>query len=219
MNVPPPSLKVGLYTRVSSQEQANEGVSIDAQQAALEAYAKSMGWEIYNVYVDGGYSGGSDNRPAFMRMLLDARQKRFDIVAVCKLDRFFRNLRLLLNHLHELEQLGIKFVSTQEGLDTSTPYGKFAVQIMGVIAEFERGRIGERVKDSRQHILSKGEWPGGNTLYGYRWHRKEREWEVVPEEAEIVKKVYGLYLTERLGMIPITERLNDEGILTRRGYP
>jgi len=123
--------RVAIYARVSSQEQAIEGVSIEAQVAALKAYAKSQGWEIADEYIDGGYSGGTDDRPAFKRLLLDAERKRFNIVAVCKLDRFFRNLRLLLNYLYGLEQLGIKFVSTQEGLDTSTPYGKFAVQIMG----------------------------------------------------------------------------------------
>ncbi len=132
---------MAVYARVSTQEQAVEGVSIDAQVAALKANAKIQGWEIIDEYIDGGYSGGTDDRPALKRLLADAKQKRLDIIAVCKLDRFFRNLRLLLNHLHGLEQLGIKFISTQEGLDTSTPYGKFAVQMMGVIAEFERGRI------------------------------------------------------------------------------
>ncbi|GAI31217.1 unnamed protein product [marine sediment metagenome] len=192
--------KAAVYARVSSQEQAVEGVSLDAQVAALQAYAKSQGWEIVDEYIDGGYSGGTDERPALKRLLVDAKQHRFNILAVCKLDRFFRNLRLLLNHLHGLEQLGIKFVSTQEGLDTSTPYGNFAVQIMGVIAEFERGRIGERVKDSRRYLINGGNWPGGRTLYGYRWLNKERKWEVVSEEAETVRRIYRLYIDRKKGM-------------------
>ena len=151
--------------------------------------------------------------------LIDASQRRFSIIAVCKLDRFFRNLRLLLNHLHGLEQLGIKFVSTQEGLDTSTPYGKFAVQIMGVIAEFERGRIGERVKDSRRYLISTGNWPGGRTIYGYRWLHEERKWEVVPEEAKIVCRIYDLYVNGRTGMESIVTALNKDGLSTRDGAP
>jgi len=115
----------------------------------------------------------------------------FDIIAVCKLDRFFRNLRLLLNYLHDLEQLRVKFVSTQEGLDTSTPYGKFAVQIMGVIAEFEKERIGERVRDSRRYQLSQGYWPGGRTNYGYRWLPREKRREIDEKEAEIVGYLRG----------------------------
>jgi len=209
--------KVAVYARVSTQEQAVEGVSIEAQVAALQAYARSQGWEIADEYIDGGYSGGTDERPALKRLLVDAKQHRFNILAVCKLDRFFRNLRLLLNHLHGLEQLGIKFVSTQEGLDTSTPYGNFAVQIMGVIAEFERGRIGERVKDSRRYLINGGNWPGGRTLYGYRWLNKERKWEVVPEEAETVRSIYYLYIDRKKGMEAIVRILNDEGPRTRSG--
>ena len=211
--------KVATYARVSSQEQAVEGVSIDAQVAALKANAKIQGWEIVDEYIDGGYSGGTDERPALKRLLADAKQKRFNIIAVCKLDRFFRNLRLLLNHLHSLEQLGIKFISTQEGLDTSTPYGKFAVQMMGVIAEFERGRIGERVRDSRRYLVSKGNWPGGRTLHGYRWLAEERKWDVVDEEAEIVRRVYHLYIDQKKGMEAIVRILNDEGSHTRSGTP
>ena len=209
--------KVAIYSRVSSQEQAVEGVSIEAQLAALRYYAKSQSWEIVDEYIDGGYSGGTDDRPALKRLLIDADQRRFNIVAVCKLDRYFRNLRLLLNHLHHLEQLGIKFVSTQEGLDTSTPYGKFAVQIIGVIAEFERGRIGERVKDSRRYLISGGNWPGGRTVFGYRWLSEEHRWEVVPEEAEIVRRIYNLYVSDKIGTESIAAILNKDGLRTRGG--
>jgi site-specific DNA recombinase len=119
--------KARLYARVSTQEQAIEGVSIEAQSAHLNAYAKSQNWEITGEDIDAGYSGGDDNRPGLHHLLIEARAGQFNVIAVSKLDRFFRNLRLLLNYLHEIEQLGIKFVSTQEMLDTSTPYGKFAV--------------------------------------------------------------------------------------------
>jgi site-specific DNA recombinase len=209
--------RVAIYGRVSSQEQATEGVSIEAQIATLQAYAKSQGWEIIDEYVDGGYSGGTDDRPALKRLLLDASQKRFNVIAVSKLDRFFRNLRLLLNYLHDLEQLGIKFVATQEGLDTSNPYGKFAVQIIGVIAEFERGRIGERVKDSRHYLIAQGNWAGGRPPYGYRWISRERRWEVVPEEAEVVQHIFDLYTRDKKGILLVAKTLNNEGIRTRDG--
>jgi len=209
--------RVAIYARVSSQEQAVEGVSLDAQLAALRAYAKSQAWEVADEYVDGGYSGGTDERPALQRLLADASQRRFDLIAVAKLDRFFRDLRLLLNHVHNLEQLGIKFVSTQEGLDTSTPYGKFAMQIMGVIAEFERGRIGERVKDSRRFLISGGNWPGGRTMYGYRWWHEARKWEVLVEEAKTVCRIYDLYTNKKMGLESIITSLDKDGIRTRDG--
>jgi len=210
--------KVAIYARVSSQEQAVEGVSIEAQIAALKAYAKSQDWEIADQYIDAGYSGGTDERPAMRRLLSDAGLDKFQIIAVCKLDRFFRNLRLLLNHLYSLEQIGIKFVATQEGLDTTNAYGKFAVQIMGVIAEFERGRIGERVRDSLQYRISLGRWPGGQTVYGYRWLYDKNEWEIDENEAAVVRYIYDLYLKENLGTMKIPFRLNEEGYHTRRGY-
>lgn len=130
---------------------------------------------------------------------------------MAKLDRFFRNLRIMLNRLHELEGIGVKFVATQEGLDTATTYGKFAVQIMGVIAEFERGRIGERVRDSRRYRISQGCWPSGRTLYGYRWLANGQKWEVDESEADVVRYIYHLYLEEGLGTERIPFRLNEEG--------
>ena len=212
------STKVRLYARVSTQEQAVEGVSIEAQLAHLKAYAVSQNWQITGEDVDGGYSGGSDDRPGLRHLLLDARKGEFSVIAVAKLDRFFRNLRLLLNYLHEFEQLGIKFVSTQEMLDTSTPYGKFAVQIMGVIAEFERGRIGERIREGRQYRTAQGKWTSGQTPYGYRWLPKEQQWEIIEEEAKVVRHIYDLYLDEKIGTLHIHECLNKEGLRTREGY-
>jgi len=195
--------KAALYARVSSQEQAIDGVSIEAQISTLHSYAQSQGWEVAGEYIDAGYSGGTDERPNLKRLLFDGRKHNFDIIAVAKLDRFSRNLRLLLNNLYELEQLGIKFVATQESLDTSTPYGKFAMQIMGVIAEFERGRIGERVRDSRRYLTAQGKWAGGRVLYGYRWLPGQKQWETIPEEVKVIRYIYQLYLEEKLGMLPI----------------
>ena len=211
--------KCALYCRVSSQEQATEGVSIDAQQAALRAYAKSQGWEIFDEYVDAGFTGGTDERPALKRLLSDAGQQRFNIVAVCKLDRFFRNLRLLLNHLHTLKQLGIRFVSTQEGMDTFGHYGKFGVEIIGTIAEFERDRIGERVRDSHRYLVSSGVWPGGRTPYGYDWLAKERKWEIIPQEADVVRRIFDLYVNQGKGMLALSAILREEGVEARKGFP
>jgi len=209
--------RVAIYVRVSTEEQAVEGVSIDAQLAILRSHGQSRGWEVVDEYVDAGYGGGTDERPALQRLINDARQGRFDIIAVGKLDRFFRNLRLLLNHLYDLEQLGIKFVATQEMLDTSTPNGRFTVQIMGVIAEFERGRIGERVRDSRQYMIARGDWPGGHTPYGYRWLNDDKRWEVVTAEADTVRFIFDRYSNRDSGIDAIARALNEEGIHTRSG--
>jgi len=209
--------RVANYARVSTEEQAKEGVSIDTQLSALRKYADLMGWEIAGEYVDPGVSGATDDRPGFKHLMMDARKHRFDIIAVSKLDRFFRNLRLLLNYIHEFDELGIKFVSISENLDTSTPFGKFAVQIMGVIAEFERERIAERIRDGRRYRTSQGKWTAGSTPYGYKWLPKEQRWEIVEKEAEIVKYIYHLYLNEKMGIMQIPHRLYQEGYHAHRG--
>jgi site-specific DNA recombinase len=209
--------RVANYARVSTEEQAKEGVSIDTQLSALRKYADLMGWEIAGEYVDPGVSGATDDRPGFKHLMMDARKHQFDIIAVSKLDRFFRNLRLLLNYVHEFDESGIKFVSISESLDTSTPFGKFAVQIMGVIAEFERERIAERIRDGRRYRTSQGKWTAGSTLYGYKWLPKEQRWEIIEKEAEVVRYIYHLYLEDKLGIMQITPRLYKDGYRARRG--
>ncbi len=124
---------------------------------------------------------------------------------------------MLLNHLHDLEQLGVNFIATQESLDTSTPMGKFSVQIMGVIAEFERRRIGERISDGIQYRVSQGKWASGRTLYGYQWLPKEQEWKVIEDEARVVRYIYHLYVNESLGSMKIPVRLNSESYRTHQG--
>ena len=127
-------------------------------------------------------------------------------------------MRLLLNYLHEFDLLGIKFVSTQEMLDTSTPYGKFAVQIMGVITTISAGSSRERIREGRQYRTAQGKWTSGQTPYGYRWLPKEQQWEIIEEEAKVVRHIYDLYLDEKIGTLHIHECLNKEGLRTREGY-
>jgi site-specific DNA recombinase len=216
MNGAQTSERVALYVRVSTEEQANEGVSIDAQLAALRASARLNNWLVADEYVDAGYTGGNGERPALQRLLLDAKAHKFNVVAVARLDRFYRNLRLLLNTIHEFDELGINFIATQENLNTSTTMGRFSLQIMGVIAEWERGRISERIRDAQTQLVKSGYWKSGKTPYGYLWLAKERRWEVVEDEAQVVRYIYRLYTGEKLGIEKIVLRLNSEGYRTRR---
>ncbi|MFA4836133.1 MAG: recombinase family protein [Dehalococcoidia bacterium] len=206
--------RAALYARVSTWEQATEGISIEAQIASLEAWAKMKGYTIVGPYVDAGYSGKDDNRPDFTRMMIDAKRGKFDIVAVAMLDRMMRNLRLLLNCLHDLEECGITFIATHESLDTSTPNGKFSLQIMGVIAEFERERIGERVSEARNYLKSLGKWSGGRAKYGYIWNAGESKFEIVKEQAEVIQHAFDLYVNHNIGITMVAERLNSDGYRT-----
>jgi DNA invertase Pin-like site-specific DNA recombinase len=204
------------YTRVSTQEQATEGVSLDAQRIALQTYAKLKNWQIVDNYEDGGFSGGTDERPSLQHLMLDARSGRINVVMVAKLDRFFRNLRHLLNYVHELDELGITFVAVQEGLDTSTPMGKFTLQILGVISEFERGRISERMKDTRHHRVSLGQWSSGRTPFGYRFNKTNKELEIFEVEANVVRFIFDTYTSRSVGLLRLAELLNEKQFITPR---
>lgn len=97
-------------------------------------------------YVDNGVSGAKDRRPALDQLLIDARRRRFDVVVCWRLDRLGRNLKHLITLLDDFQVIGVAFVSLAEGIDATTPAGKLQMHILGAIAEFERGRIVERVR-------------------------------------------------------------------------
>jgi DNA invertase Pin-like site-specific DNA recombinase len=107
-------------------------------------------------YVDHGWSGAKENRPALNRLMADARQRRFDIVAVWKIDRFGRSLKHLINALAELECLGVAFVSLMDSLDLTTASGRLLFQLVDAMAEFERSLIQERVRAGIRNARNKG---------------------------------------------------------------
>jgi DNA invertase Pin-like site-specific DNA recombinase len=133
-------MRTALYARVSTLDQQPEN-----QLEELCRYAAARGWEVKE-YVDHGVSGSKERRPALDAMMADAKRRRFDAVVCWRLDRLGRNLRHLITMLDELRALGIAFVSLAEGIDATTPAGKLQLHILAAIAEFERGRIQERVR-------------------------------------------------------------------------
>src|SRR6202049_1200437 len=133
-------MRAAIYARVSTVDQEPEN-----QLQELRRYIDARGWSGVE-YVDRGVSGAKDRRPALDQLLADARRRRFDVLVCWRLDRLGRNLRHLITMLEELQALGVAFVSLAEGIDATTPAGRLQMQILGAIAEFERGRIQERVR-------------------------------------------------------------------------
>lgn len=117
-------MKVAIYIRVSTEDQAKEGYSLEVQREYLEAFAKREGFEIFKVYSDDGISGYSDRRPALQELLKDAKDKKFEIVLVYKIDRFSRNLKDLLTLVEELSSSGVAFKSATEPFDSTPSAGK-----------------------------------------------------------------------------------------------
>lgn len=129
--------KVGIYIRVSTQEQANEGYSIQAQKERLISYCKAKDWHIVDIYTDGGYSGSNLDRPGIQKLIADI--EKIDMVLVYKLDRLSRSQK---DTLYLIEDIFLKnnvdFVSMNESFDTSTPFGRAMIGILSVFAQLER---------------------------------------------------------------------------------
>ncbi len=144
-------MRVAVYCRCSTAEQ-----SVDVQLTGLREYAQARGFEIVSEYLDKGVSGARAKRPALDRLLADARRRRFDGVLVWKLDRLGRNLRHLLALLGELDELGVRFVSLDDAIDTSTASGRLFMQIRGAFAEWELSQIRERTEAGREAARRRG---------------------------------------------------------------
>lgn len=146
------AFRVGVYARVSTVN----GQDPEMQLAELREYALLRGWQITEEYVDRGISGSRESRPGLNKLMADSHRRRFNAVLVWKLDRFGRSLRHLINALAELESRGIAFVSLRDNLDLSTPAGRLMFQVVGAMAEFERGLIQERVRAGLRNAKAKG---------------------------------------------------------------
>jgi len=216
-------MKVALYTRVSTEDQAREGFSLEIQRDFLVQYAKNSGWEIFcgipnrEVYEDDGYSGWTLDRPAYQRLMFDAQNKKFDLIIVYKHDRFSRKLKDLLTIIEEFEALGIGFKSATEPLDTTTSAGKFAMQMLGGAAEFERNRIIERVFPGMIAGAKKGRWQGSRYApFGYKPNKETKKLEIVLDEAKIVKQIFRMYRSGK-STSQIAEHYYKLGITSRSG--
>jgi DNA invertase Pin-like site-specific DNA recombinase len=144
-------VNAAIYARVSTLDQHPEN-----QLAELRRYVAARGWDAAAEYVDHGVSGTKTARPALDRLVKDARRRKFDVLVVFKLDRLGRNLKHLITLLEDLQALGVAFVSLGEGIDATTPAGKLQMHILGAIAEFERGRIVERVRAGLARVKAQG---------------------------------------------------------------
>lgn len=202
-------MRAALYIRVSTQEQAQEGFSINAQKVSLIKYCESMEYTIADIYIDDGYSAKDTNRPMLQQLLADAEERLFDTVIVHKLDRFSRNVGNMYELVERLQKLGISFQSKQEKFDTGTPMGRAVMGILSVLAQWERETIAERVRFGVEQMVREGKRPGSVLPYGYT-----SEAEIIPEEASMIRQIRELYMSG-LGYHSIAKKLNREGYLRR----
>ena len=185
--------KVALYTRVSTEEQASTGFSLDSQLERLRNYCKAREWSIAGEYVDGGYSGRNIKRPEYQRMFneIDA----WDAVVVIKMDRIHRNQKNFLQMMSDLSKKEKEFVSMSESFDTSTAMGRYVMNIMALTAQLESEQIGEwisvaMIQKAKSDVAS---FMGHRVPYGYRWDLEKKKHIEVPDELAKVRLIFQYY--------------------------
>ncbi len=201
----------GLYTRVSSRNQAEADYSsLETQRERLEAYCKSQeDFTIYRVYEDGGYSADSLNRPALKEMLRDIREGKLNCVLAYKIDRLTRSVKDFHILMEVFDRTEVKFVSVTQSIDTQNPMGRLLRNVLLDFAQFEREMTADRTRDKMLQRAQKGLWNGGNVPYGYSAENKRLV--INPGEAERLR-----FMFERFAESPSLARLRDE--LRVRGW-
>jgi len=203
------TIRVAIYTRVSSQEQAEKGTSLESQAEQLETFCKGQGWEIFNQYTDPGFSGKDDKRPGLESLRRDAKAGYFEKVIVWRLDRLARNLRLILGLEAELREHNIGLFSMKEMVDTSTPIGRTVFQVLGLTAEWERESIRERTQTGHLQRMKEGCWANGPAPYGYDYNKDTKHLVINENEAPIIRKIYDQYASGK-SLSAIANQLNKE---------
>lgn len=210
-------LRCAIYTRKSTEEGLDMAFnSLDAQREACAAYAlsqKSEGWLVLPaLYDDGGFSGGSMERPALARLLAEVQAGRVDIVIVYKVDRLTRSLNDFARIVDVFDAAGASFVSVTQQFNTTTSMGRLTLNVLLSFAQFEREVIAERVRDKIAQSKAKGMWMGGTVPLGYDVLDRK----LVPNaEAATVVHIYQRYL-ELPSVIALMEELKTQGIYTKR---
>ncbi len=210
-------VRCAIYTRVSTDHGLEQDFnSLDAQHDAAQAYIRSQahaGWTLIRTrYDDGGYSGGSTDRPALQRLLSDVKVGKIDVIVVYKVDRLTRSLADFAKLVELFDGHGVSFVSVTQQFNTTTSMGRLTLNVLLSFAQFEREVTSERIRDKIAASKRKGLWVGGMAPLGYE--SRDRKITVVEEEAERVRTIFRRYL--ELGSLNrLMADLRARGIVTK----
>jgi DNA invertase Pin-like site-specific DNA recombinase len=209
-------LRCAVYTRKSTEEGLEQEFnSLHAQREASSQ--RSEGWAlIREPYDDGGFSGGTLERPALRRLLADIEEGLIDVVVVYKIDRLSRSLMDFSKLVDIFDRAGVTFVSVTQSFNTTISMGRFTLNILLSFAQFEREVTAERIRDKIRASRERGLFMGGNVPLGYVV--KDRKLVVSEPEAAIVRSIFERFV--RIGSATVLAReLRAEGVRTRRGKP
>jgi DNA invertase Pin-like site-specific DNA recombinase len=210
------------YLRVSTEDQAREGFSLDAQRARIRAYCSAKGYTLLREFVDDGYSGRTTNRPAFQELMEAVREgvpgdggrERVDAVVVARFDRLNRNLYDFLATQRDMQRHKVHFASVDETVDTRGPFGRFFVQVIAAFAELESGIIGERVRHGMRQKALQGGFNGMSAPFGY--DVRAGGLALNDKEAAVVRRICAWRQRGR-SFAWIANALNRNGVPTKKG--
>lgn len=210
-------VKTGIYVRVSTEEQAEEGFSIRAQTEKLKSYVFLKDWELYDIYSDEGISGKNIvDRPAINRLINDIKAGKVNNVLVFKVDRLTRSIKNLMELVELFDEYKCSFNSLTESIDTETPSGRMFLKIIGIFAEFERENIVTRTRLGFERKVKEGYTLATRTpSYGYERETGQKIQTVNPAEAAIVREIFDLYVNQNESLTHIAKILNDRKIPTK----
>ncbi len=210
-------LRCAIYTRKSSEEGLEQTFnSLDAQREACGAYILSQageGWTaLKDIYDDGGFSGGSMERPALKRLMAEVEAKRIDVIVVYKVDRLTRSLADFARIVEILDRTGASFVSVTQAFNTTTSMGRLTLNVLLSFAQFEREVTGERIRDKVAASKAKGMWMGGYPPLGY--DVRDRALHINDAEAETVRTIFTRYLSTA-NVFKLRDALSSDGVRSK----
>ncbi len=205
------------YVRVSTDRQAERGISLEAQAEKIRAMAFVQGAELGEIIVESGESAKSLNRPGMAKLLAMVDAGKVKAVIVAKLDRLTRSVKDLCELLERFERRGVALVSVAESLDTGSAAGRLVLNIMAAVSQWEREAIGERTRDALSHKRGQGERVG-NIAFGSRLSADGKHVEPDPGEQGALAEIRRLR-HEGATLRGIAATLNRQAIRTRRGTP
>jgi len=211
-------METGIYLRVSTEEQAQEGFSIRGQEQKLKDYAGIKDWSIYKIYADEGISGKNiTERPAMNELIADIKAGHVQNVLVFKIDRLTRSTADLLYLVELFNTYDCAFNSLMESIDTQTASGRMFLKIIGIFAEFERENIIERVKLGVERKVKEGYCISSHPSYGYDKPKGQKLLTVNEAEADIVREIFDMYVKQGLSQNKIAKVFNLRGLRTKEG--
>lgn len=213
-----PSTRAVAYLRVSTEKQADKGVSLEAQRAKVEAYAALYDVTLVSIIVDAGVSAKTLDRPGLSQALAMIRTGKADALLVVKLDRLTRSVRDLGDLVTDYFACGrAALLSVGEQIDTRSAAGRLVLNVLASVSQWEREAIGERTSAALQHMASQGEFTGGEPRFGFQATDEGKLTPVAAEQAAITEAKR--FREQGLSLRAVCRELHDRGFRSRAGRP